>query len=135
MEKPVFLDANIIMYAIGKDHPFKNPCRAYLEKIKSGELTVVTNTEVMQEILHRYFSIGMPEIAQVALSAVKTFCNKIYPIGLPDVDKAHLLLKEFSSINARDAIHAATMLNNDVEKILSTDAHFDVIRKIKRIKP
>lgn len=130
-----FLDANIIMYALGKEHPFRSPCRKYLEKIKKAEITVVTNTEVLQEILHRYFSIRMPIIAGEAYSAIKIFCKEIYPITVAETEKAFALLKEFPSINTRDAIHAATMLNNGIEKILSADLHFDLVRGIKRIGP
>lgn len=135
MKQAVFLDANIIMYALGKEHPFKAPCRKHLEKIKEGELLVVSNTEVLQEILHRYFSIRMPDLAEAALEALKAFCREIYPIRLSEIEKAYDLLKEFPSINARDAVHAATMLNNSIEKILSVDPHFDAIRGIKRISP
>lgn len=130
-----FLDANIIMYALGKEHPFKSPCRKYLEKIKKAEITVVANTEVLQEILHRYFSIRMPIIAEEAYSATKIICKEIYPVTVAETEKALALLKEFPSINARDAIHAATMLNNGIEKILSADPHFDLLRGIKRIGP
>jgi len=135
MKQAVFLDTNIIMYALGKEHPLKAPCRRYLEKIKDGELLVVSNTEVLQEILHLYFSIRMPDVAEAALDAFKTFCREIYPIRLSEIEKAYTLLKEFPSISARDAIHAATMLNNRIEKILSVDPHFDAIRGIKRIGP
>ncbi len=136
MKDYVFLDANIIMYAIGKEHPLRNPCRMYLEEIKRGGLTVVTNTEVLQEIFHRYFSIQMPAIAEEAFTAMKGFCKEIYPITLLEVERALSLLKEFpSSINTRDAIHAATMMNKGIEKILSTDLHFDIIPGIERIAP
>lgn len=40
----------------------------------------------------------------------------IYSISLDDMDRALDLLKEFPSINARDAVHAATMLNNGIKK-------------------
>lgn len=135
MKDLFFLDANIIMYALGKEHPLRNPCRKCLDKIKKAEITVVTNTEVLQEILHRYFSIRTPIIAEEAYSAIKIFCKEIYPVTLAEIEKALALLKEFPSINARDAIHAATMLNNGIEKILSADPHFDMLRGIKRIRP
>jgi len=64
---------------------------------------------------------------------MKAFCHEVYPVTLKAPDRALVLLKEFPSINARDAVHAATMLNNGVEKILSTDPHFDRIKGIKRI--
>lgn len=135
MKQIFFLDANIIMYALGKDHPLRNPCRKYFESIKEGKLTVVTNTEVLQEIFYRYFAIGMPVMAEEAYTALKLFCEKIYPVALLDVEKALTLLKEFPPINTRDSIHAATMLNNGVEKIISTDKHFDIIHGIQRIGP
>lgn len=135
MKHLIFLDANIIMYALGKEHPLRNPCRKYLKKIKKGEITVVTNTEVLQEILHRYFSIRMSTMAEEAYIAMKTFCREIYPVTLNEVEKALALLKESPSINPRDAIHAATMFNNGIEKILSTDPHFDVVQGIERIAP
>lgn len=135
MRHKTFLDANIIMYALGKEHSLRNPCRKSLEMIKEGKIIVVTNTEVLQEILHRYYSIGMPRIAEEAYSAVKTLCVEIYSVTLVELEKAMKLLKEFPSISSRDAIHAATMLNNGIEKILSTDPHFDVIHGIQRIAP
>ncbi|MBI3584428.1 MAG: type II toxin-antitoxin system VapC family toxin [Nitrospinae bacterium] len=135
MRYKTFLDANIIMYALGKEHSLKNPCRKSLEMIKEGKIIVVTNTEVLQEILHRYYSIGMPRIAEEAYSAVKTLCVEIYSVTLVELEKAMKLLKEFPSISSRDVIHAATMLNNGIEKILSTDPHFDVIHGIQRIAP
>jgi predicted nucleic acid-binding protein len=77
----------------------------------------------------------MPRIAEEAYSAVKNLCVEIYPVTLTELEKALRLLKEFPSISSRDAIHAATMLNNGVEKILSTDPHFDIIHGIQRIAP
>ena len=118
-----------------KSIPLRRLAVSILKKIKEGELLVVSNTEVLQEILHRYFSIRMPDLAEAALEALKAFCREIYPIRLSEIEKAYGLLKEFPSINARDAVHAATMLNNSIEKILSVDPHFDAIRGIKRISP
>jgi len=36
---------------------------------------------------------------------------------------------------ARDLIHAAVMLTNGIECIISTDAHFDLIKEVKRLDP
>ncbi len=135
MKRVVFLDANIIMYALGKKHPLREPCRRCLEKVKKGEITVVASTEVVQEIFHRYFSIGMPLVAEEAYRAMKGFCKEILPVTLDDVERALALLRDFPAINSRDAVHAATMLNNGIKEILSTDPHFDSIKGIRRIAP
>jgi hypothetical protein len=135
MNDVIFLDANIIMYAIGKEHPFRNPCRKILEQIKNGTIEVVSCTEVIQEILYRYFSLKMPEIAKEASLAVKTICSQIYPVTIEETDLALELLLNNPSIGTRDAIHAATMMNHGINRILSTDSHFDSIAGIERVQP
>ena len=135
MNHPYFLDANLIMYSVGGPHPLKDPCKKVLERIKSGNIFSVTNTEVLQEILHRYFSIGKPDIAEIAYTSMIRICISVYPVTIAETDRALSLMKEIPAITSRDAIHAATMINNGIREIISTDIHFDLISEIKRIDP
>jgi predicted nucleic acid-binding protein len=130
-----FIDANIIMYAIGMPHPLKNPCRAILDEIKNGSLQVVTNTEVLQEVLYRFYSLKRNDQAEIAYNALTGMCLEIISITRKDMDLSLSLLKEYPQITTRDAVHAATMINNEIEEIISTDSHFDLIQGIKRVKP
>jgi predicted nucleic acid-binding protein len=135
MNSPFFLDANVIMYSLGSSHPYKEPCKNILEKIKSGDIRAITNTEVLQEILHRFFSIGKPDIAEIGYASMIRLCLTILPVTLAETDRALELMKATRAITSRDAIHAATMINNDIKEIISTDSHFDLIPGIKRIDP
>lgn len=130
-----FLDANIIMYAIGTDHPVKSGCIAVLKQVEVGAIQVVTNVEVLQELLHRYYSLGRYEVADQAFTNLKTLCEQILPVLESDLDRAYTILREQPLISVRDAIHAATMLHNGLHTIISTDRHFDVIPGITRIDP
>jgi predicted nucleic acid-binding protein len=56
-------------------------------------------------------------------------------VTLADTDRARDLLMEVQGISARDAIHAAVMLNHDVEWIASFDGGFDGVPGIRRMKP
>ena len=38
-------------------------------------------------------------------------------------------------ISPRDIIHVATMIQNDIKKIVSVDRHFDFIEEVQRIDP
>ena len=135
MNSPFFLDANVIMYSLGSSHPCKEPCKSILAKIKSGEIRAVTNTEVLQEILYRYFSIGKPDIAEIGYASMIRLCLTILPVRLAETNQALELMKANPAITSRDAIHAATMINNGVKEIISTDSHFDIIPGINRIDP
>jgi len=132
---PYFLDTNILMYAIGRDHPYKEPCIRILELIEDEAIRVVSNVEVLQEILHRYRSLREYEIASNAFVHFKALCDEILPVDEVDLDLAFRILEGAPEIAVRDAIHAATMLNRGLERILSTDTHFDKIEGIVRIDP
>lgn len=135
MNTAYFLDANLIMYSLGGPHPLKEPCKKVLGKIRSEEIHAVTNTEVLQEILHRYFSIGKPEIAEIAYTCIIKLCISVFPVTLAETDRALELMKATPSITSRDAIHAAAMISNGIKEIISTDSHFDFIPEVKRIDP
>jgi predicted nucleic acid-binding protein len=132
---PQFIDANVVMYSLGGSHPLRDPCKKILEKIKAQKIRVVTDTEVLQEILYRYFSIKKYAFGEIAYISMVQFCAKIFPVRVQDTDRALELLKTFPAITSRDAIHAATMINNGIKQILSTDTHFDLIPEIRRIDP
>ena len=130
-----FIDANLIMYSIGSPHPLREPCKKFLKKIKSREILGVTNTEVLQEILYRYFSIERRTLGEIAYQSMIEFCTDIFPVRVVDTDKALEILKRVNGITSRDAVHAATMIHNGIKEIISTDPHFDLIHEIKRIDP
>ena len=132
---PLFIDANLIMYSTGGPHPLREPCKRFLERIKSREIVGVTDTEVLQEILYRYFSIERGTLGEIAYQAMIEFCTDIFPVRVADTDKALEILKRVKGITSRDAIHAATMIHNGIKEIISSDPHFDLIREIKRIDP
>lgn len=133
--KLYFLDANIVMYAIGKAHAYQQPCIQVLKQIQRELIHVVTSVEVLQEILYRYYLFRNYEVAEKAFTNMKKICESILPVVEADVDRAYHILQDLPHISVRDAIHAATMLNNGLKAIISTDKHFDAIPGIIRIDP
>lgn len=130
-----FLDSNIIMYAIGKTHPYKESCQKIISAVTINRISVVTNMEVVQEILYRYISLGKRKDAFENAEDTMSLVTEIFPISDKDIKRAIRLLKKYPSLESRDAIHVASMLNNGFREILSTDLHFDMVTEIKRIDP
>ena len=54
----ILVDANVFMYAAGTPHPNKQPSAAFLERLAAEDLPAAIDAEVLQEILHRYRSMG-----------------------------------------------------------------------------
>jgi predicted nucleic acid-binding protein len=52
------VDSHIPMYLIGAPHPHKADAQRLMEKFISDRQRLVTDVEVLQEILHRYVAIN-----------------------------------------------------------------------------
>jgi len=57
----------------------------------------------------------------------------LLPVTRSDMLTACELMERYPTLPPRDAIHAATMINNGIGSILSADAHFDDVAEVKRL--
>ena len=120
------------MYLVGAAHPNKDAARVMLERaIIEGE-QLVTDAEVLQEILHRYVAIGRREAIRPAFDALLGIVDVVHPIDLTDVQRARSLLGT-PSLQARDAIHVAVMQRHDIPRVLSFDRAFDEVPGLTRL--
>lgn len=135
-QKPVvFVDTNILMYVAGREHPHQEACRQALALIAQEVVEAVTSTEVHQEILHRYLSLGRPEDARSVSKTLQSIVPRTLAVDLADIVRARDLSIIYPVVSARDLIHAAVMLNHGITTILSVDRHFDSIHEIVRLSP
>jgi len=130
----VFIDSNIPMYVAGRDHPCRDPARRFMERVQRGEIEACTSTEVLQEILFRYSGMGRRDLAAQVYDLFVQVCPVVVPVTLADTDRAKEILSAVPRVSARDAVHAAVMLNHEVWTIATFDSGFDGIAKIKRLR-
>ena len=135
MSDPIFVDVNVVMYAVGAEHPYRRPCLDSLDRIVNDELPAVVSSEIHQEILHRYLSLGLPDKARQVSIKLETLIPTALPVTMADVRHARKLSERYPTLKARDLIHVAVMLENGLARILSTDAHFDQVSEVERIDP
>jgi uncharacterized protein len=129
----IFIDSNIPMYLVGGPHPHKADARRWLEELVSGQERLVTDSEVLQEILHRYVSIGRPDAIQPAFDALIGIVDEVFPVDRAAVERAKAIVLGRNGLSARDAVHLATMQINSVKRILSFDRGFDGSPGITRL--
>ncbi|HYK57998.1 MAG TPA: type II toxin-antitoxin system VapC family toxin [Bryobacteraceae bacterium] len=130
----VFIDSNLPMYAAGRDHPHRDPARRFLERVREGNVDACTSTEVVQEILYRYSALRRLDLAREVYEIFVEICPVVLSVTLADTDRACNLLCEGAALSARDALHAAVMLNNNVEWIATFDTDFDRVKSVRRMK-
>jgi hypothetical protein len=129
----ILVDSNVPMYLVGAEHPHKADAQRLLDDLIAREERLVTDVEVLQEILHRYSAIARPDAIQPAFDAVLGVVDEVFPIGLEDAEEAKRIVLGASGLSARDAIHVAVMRSHEVPRILSFDSAFDRFPGIERL--
>ena len=129
----IFIDSNIPMYLIGAPHPHKSEAQVLLERLIAAGERLVTDAEVLQEILHRYTAIGRREAIGPAFQLVLDVVDEVLSIEKTDVLRAGEIAQHRASLSARGAVHVAVMERHRIRSILSFDADFDRWPGLKRI--
>jgi predicted nucleic acid-binding protein len=129
----IFIDSNVPMYLVGSEHPHKVDAQRLLERCIADDERLVTDAEVLQEILHRYTAIDRLEAISPAFQAILGVVDEVFAVHLPDVERAKDILLSTQRLSARDAVHLAIMERNQVETILSFDSGFDDYPGITRL--
>jgi uncharacterized protein len=131
-----FIDANVPLYASGREHPLREPCVDILDLAAQHHDAFVTDAEVLQELLHRYLALrlwpqGVPLFARFA----SLMRSRTAAILGPDVERAAELASRYPGLSARDIIHVAVMKRLTVTRIVSADQGFDRLPDIERLDP
>jgi predicted nucleic acid-binding protein len=129
----ILIDSNVPMYLIGAPHPHKADAQRLLERLISARERLVTDAEVMQEILHRYVAIDRRDAIQPAFDVLSNVVDEVLPVDQVAVERAKDIVMGHRRLSARDALHIAVMERHGVARILSFDAGFDGVPGIARL--
>ena len=129
----IFVDSNVPMYLIGAAHPHKSDAQVLLERLIAGGERLVTDAEVLQEILHRYTAINKRAAIGPAFQVILDIVDDIFAIEKVDVLRAGEIAQNRSLFSARDAIHIAVIESHGIPSVMSFDADFDLWPGLKRI--
>ena len=129
----IFVDSNIPMYLVGAPHPNKADAQRLLEKLISGRERLVTDAEVLQEILHRYVAINRREAIQPAFDALLGVTDQVFPVDRLAAQRAKEIVMGHPHLSARDALHLAIMEQHEIDRLFSFDSGFDGYPGITRI--
>jgi len=129
----ILVDSNIPMYLVGAPHPHKSDAQRLLEELVSQRQRLVTDAEVLQEILHRYVAIDRRDAIQPAFGALLGIIDQVLAVDLAAVERAKQIVLGYRQLSARDAVHLAVMEQHGIAQILSFDSGFDGFPGVTRI--
>ena len=118
----IFVDTNVLMYAVGRAHPLREEARAFFEGAMAHDRNqLCTSAEVLQELLHAYLPVGRLQTLDAALTLAEACIATVYPIKAEDVRTARLLADRHRELGARDLIHLAVCHRYSISSIKSFD--------------
>ena len=129
----ILVDSNIPMYLIGAPHPHKSDAQRLLERLVSERQGLVTDAEVLQEILHRYVAIDRRDAIQPAFDALLGIVDQVLAVDGTAAERAKEIVLGHRQLSARDAVHLAVMEQHGIEQILSFDSGFDGFPGVARL--
>jgi predicted nucleic acid-binding protein len=131
----ILIDANVFMYAAGRESPQRLPCQRFLDKTIEGQgPAACTDAEVLQEILHRYRSINLPQVGFRLFDAVVQLGIPILAVTERSLREARTLIESHPSLSTRDGVHLGVMREHGIEEVLSYDRGFSQVSWVKRLE-
>lgn len=117
----IFVDTNVLMYAVGGEHPLREEAREFFREALDGGLQLVTSAEVLQELMHAYLPVQRMETLDAALALADSCIRVVWPIEHEDVLMARILAHDKPGLGARDLMHLASCTRREVGKIKTFD--------------
>lgn len=128
-------DTSIFVYALGGEHPYREPCREIVRKAAAGDLQGEASADLLQELVHqRTRRTGDRLGAAKAARSVATLAWW-HPLEPNDVRRGIDLFEAHDDLDARDAVFAALAINRGIDAILATDRSFDRVDGLERVDP
>lgn len=128
-----FADTTVLAHAYGGAHPQQVPCQQILRRVATHAEDIHLSTEAIQEFIHHRMRRVDREVALRDARDVVDTCV-LHPFDAAVLARS-LDLIATTSIRGRDAVHAATALENGFTEIISADPDFDSVPGLRRIDP
>ena len=128
----IVIDTTVLVYAVGAEHPLKEPCRELISR-RTDSLT--TTAGVIQEFVHvRGRRRSRTDAVTLASAYLKLFSPLL---GVPDpaVHQALDLLDKHQELGAFDAVLAATARMAGCDALVTADRSFASIDGLRVVYP
>jgi predicted nucleic acid-binding protein len=122
----IVLDTTVLAYAVGVDHPLRDPARWILAAHRDGVVDATTTVEVLQEFLHiRARRHGRDDAAALTLRYAEAF--ELLTTSAEDLVRGAELFRQHARLGAFDALIAAVSIDRGATAFLSADAAFSEV--------
>ncbi|MEJ7797757.1 MAG: type II toxin-antitoxin system VapC family toxin [Solirubrobacteraceae bacterium] len=120
----IVLDTTVLVYAVGADHPLRDPCRELIGAVANGRIAATTTVEVLQEFTHVR---TRRRDREDAVRLARDYLDLLAPllvVSTDDLAQGLRLYARTDRLGAFDAVLAAAAERADGAAVVSADAAF-----------
>ena len=117
----IFVDTNVVMYAVGRRHPLRAEAQAFFRDNLTDPGGLVTSAEVLQELLHAYLPVRRDVTLSAAFDLVQACIPTVWDVTADDVFYAGRLVSTYPGLGARDLLYLACCQRRGVDSIKTFD--------------
>jgi uncharacterized protein len=131
----ILLDTTVLVYSLGREHRYREPCRELIAAIARGAVEATTTLEAIQEFVHvRARRTGRAEAAELGRDYASLLAPLLTP-GERDLDDGLSLFASSTALGAFDAVLAAAGVNAAVSALVSADSAFGEVPGLNHVIP
>lgn len=131
----IVLDTTVLVYAMGAEHPLREPCRELIAAIAEGAIQATTTVEVIQEFVHvRARRRGRKDAA----AAGRDYAELLAPllsVAREDLQQGLALFERSDRLGAFDAVLAAAATAASASALISADTAFAGSAALEHVVP
>lgn len=128
-------DTSVFVYALGAEHPYRDPCREIIRRATEGDLEGEGSADLLQELAHQRLRRTRDRASAARAARNVAMLAWWHPVEPNDVQRGLDLFERHPDLDSRDAVFAALAINRGIDAILATDRAFDEVDGLERIDP
>jgi uncharacterized protein len=130
----ILIDTTVLTYAVGVEHPLREPCRRLLRAHAGGSIEATTTVEVIQEFVHvRARRRSHADAVNVARQYMAAF--SLLATRADDLDLGLSIFEQQTVLGAFDCVLAAVALNRKIDVLVSADRAFGTLPTLRWVDP
>lgn len=132
----ILLDTTVLVYAVGSEHPLREPCRALISAIGDGRIAATTTVEVLQEFTHvRARRRGREDAAELT-SQFAALLSPLVTVDAADLTAGLDLYRAHDALGAFDSVLASVAMRRDgMQGLVSADRAFAIVGGLTHYDP
>lgn len=129
----IVLDTTVLLYAVGTEHRFREPCRTLVRAIADGDIAATTTVAAVQEFAH-VRARSRADAAELANDYIELL-SPLLVVEEPDLREGLRLFATIERLGSFDAVLAAAARSAGADALVSADEAFTSVATITHIVP